>query len=366
MKALDIIKQLQAVLPRVTNLFTEDVTVALNYSSGVVTAVTQSNHGLVTNDYVNIVDSNNPTAITTISRAGKVLSITVSVDHDLTLGKVDIKLNTKVVVLTGSNEAEFNGTFKLIGVENRRKFTLETVDTGATTATGTPLAQNASVLDGFNGRHKITVTNSTTFTYPVTQVLHATANGTPLVKSDARISGAIALDIAEAAYTKQGQDELWAFVVLGDVIASKNRSINSDMTDVARKNTGINQRLSQPFTVYVFAPTTSDRSGRAARDLMEDVAAAMFKSLIGVNFDTGLYSGTQYVSTFVNHGFASFNGAYYVHEFNFELAADITFEDTTGYEFDTAFRNIDIEINPDFGTQENPATATIDLDEVEL
>lgn len=367
MKAEDVIKQLQAVLPSVTDLFTDNVALtSLSFNAGIVTAVSSSAHGLSSGEYANIVGSNNPIANASIVRSGAVALCTTDTNHDLSLGSVDIKNGGKSVELTGASEAEFNGTFNLRSVLNRKQYEIDVADSGALSATGAPLIQNGSRSPGFNGRYPVTVIDTTTFTYPSSESLFATAGGTPIAKPDARISGAIDYATADAAYTKQGDNELWAFVVLGDVIASKDRETRSDMTSVQKKNTGIRQRISQPFTIYVFAPSIKDIAGREARDTMEDVSVAMFKSLIGVKFDTGYYASQQYVSTFVNHGFTAFNGAYYTHEFNFELAADLTFEDTTGYEFDVAFRDIELEINPDFGTQEDPATATVDLDEEPL
>lgn len=366
MKASDIIRQLQAVLPSVTDLFTGKITVtSLSYAGGVVTAVAPG-HGLTTGKYANIVGATNPIGVTSITRVGTVATVVTTTDHDLTLGRVDIKNGGKTVDLTGSTEAEFNGTFSLASVLNRRTFTIEVADAGATVATGSPLLQNGSVPPGFNGRYPVTVTGTDTFTYPVSQVLFATAGGTPYVKPDARISGAATIERAMDAYTKQASGALWAFVVIGDVIASKNREIRSDMTDTMTRRSAWKQRLTQPFTVYVFTPTVNDRAGATARDTMEDVSVALFRSLLGVKFDTGYFASNQYATTFINHGFSDYNTAFYVHEFNFELAADITFDDTVGYDFDTAFRNIELGIVPDFGTQEDPATAGINLDEEPL
>lgn len=367
MKCEDIIKQLQAVLPSVTDLFTEKFAItSLTYSGGVVTAVTSSPHGLVSGNYANIVGSTNPISNASITRVDGIATCITDTDHDLTLGQVDIKNGGKTVLLTGSDQAEFNGEFELNAVKNRKKFEIVVADSGPTTSTGSSLLQDGSVSPGFNGRYEVTAIDTTTFTYLVSQTLFASAGGTPFVKPDARISGAVSIERAEQAYTKEAKDELWAFAVLGDVLASKNRDIRSDLTDTATRTTGWNQRLSQPFTIYVFAPSTHDISGREVRDQMEEVFVALARSLLGVKFDTGLFSSNQYVSTFVNHGFSDYNGAYYIHEFNFEMAADITFNDTVGYDFDTAFRNIDLGIVPDFGTKEDPATATVDLDEEEL
>lgn len=367
MKAGDIIRQLQAVLPSVTGLFTDDVSISsLSYSGGTVTAVTSAPHGLATGKYANVVGSTNPIANVSMVRSGAVMVCKTATDHDLTLGRVDIKNGGKTVEITGATEAEFNGVFNLRSVTNRREYEIDVADSGPTSATGAPLLQDGSAQPGFNGRYAVTVVDATTFTYTTTESLYSVAGGTPLLKSEARVSGAVDYDTADRAYTEQGDGNLWAFAVLGDVIASKDRNTTSDMTSVNKKNTGMRQRLSQPFTIYVFAPSINDIGGRASRDLMEDVSVALFRSLIGVRFDTGYHSSNQYVSTFVSHGFTAYSKAYYVHEFNFELAADLTFEDTTGYDFDVAFRDVAIEISPDFGTQTDPATADLDLDEVPL
>lgn len=366
MKATDIIKQLQAVLPSVTDLFTGKIAISsLSYAAGIVTAVAPR-HGLTTGKYANIVGATNPIAIDSITRVGTVATVVTLSDHDLTLGPIDIKNGGKTVDLTGATEAEFNGSFTLASVLNRRTFTITVADAGATAATGSPLLQNGSVPPGFNGRYPVTVIDPDTFTYPVSQVLFATAGGAPFVKPDARISGAASVDRAVNAYSKQNANDLWAFVVLGDVIASKNRETRSDMTDTMTRRTAWKQRMTQPFTVFVFVGTKDDRGGLTARDLMEDVSVALFKSLLGVKFDTGYFASNQYATTFINHGFSEYSTAFYVHEFNFELAADITFDDTVGYDFDTAFRDISLGVVPDFGTQEDPATATINLDEVPL
>ena len=367
MKAQDVINQLQAVLPGVTNLFTSEISLtSLSYSGGVVTAIAAAVHGRTTNDFVNIVGATNPISIDTLTRAGTIGSAATLSNHDLSLSAQDIRIGNKTVTISGVAEAEFNGTFNLLSVTNRRNFTFQMPDSGATTATGTPLLEDGSQLPGFNGRHQITVVNTTTFTYPVSQVLFADAGGTPVVKSEARISGAADIAGANAAYTAQDTNDLWGFVILGDVTASKNRDIRSDMVDTSKSNTAWKQRAAQPFTIYVFTSTIDDIVGRLARDQMEDVSVALFKSLLGVQFPTGYFADLVFVATFINHGFFQYNSSYYIHEFNFEVAADITFEDTVGYDNNTAFRDIELSVKSDIGTQVEEATVTVDLDEEPL
>lgn len=355
-----------AALPVVSNLFTDDIALtSLTFSGGLVTATTTAAHGKSTGDKVSVISAINPIVISTMTRSGTVGSAETASDNDLSLSTPDIR-NGKTVTLSGAAEGEFNGTFILLSVVNRRNFTFVMVDSGPTTATGSPVIEDGSQLPGFNGRHAITVTGATIFTYPVTQALASAAIGTPVIKAEARVSGAITLERAIDSYTSQNSNELWAFVIIGDVIASKNRSVNSDMTDTLTSTNGWKQRITQPFTVYIFSPATSSLSGRDIRDSMEDVSLALFKSLLGAKFPTGYFASEQFVTTFVNHGFNDYNTAYYVHEFNFEMAADITFDDTIGYGIDVAFRDVDLSITSDQGTGIDPATANVNLDETPL
>lgn len=364
MKAQQVIQKLQSRLPQVSDLFTTNVAgLTLQQSGGLVTGVTGTPHGLTSGNFANISNATNPIIIVGITRSGTVATATTLTNHDLTLGKVDIKNGGKEVLLSGSIEPEFNGLFKLLSVANRQTFQFEVTDSGPVVAMGDPLLENGSPGSGFNGWYQITVLTSTTFTYQGAQTLAGAAGGIPELKYGTRISGAADLDHALSAYTKEGEGDLWAFVVLGDVIASKDRNVNSDLTETITPSTSWQQRVAQPFTVYIFATVTQEAAGRAARDLMEDISAALFKSILGVQFDTGYFSSEQYVAAFLNHGFASYDSAIYIHEFNFEMAADLVFEDTIGYGPDVAFRDIDFSIVSDFGTQRNPATATIDLDE---
>ena len=44
-----------------------------------------------------------------------------------------------------------------------------------------------------------------------------------------------------------------------------------------------------PFFVYVFIPQSAEKTtGRLARDEAEDLRIALFKTLLGVEFDSGM------------------------------------------------------------------------------
>ena len=67
---------------------------------------------------------------------------------------------------------------------------------------------------------------------------------------------------------------------------------------------------------------------------------------------------------FVNHGLNRYDGAIYVHEFNFECSTEFVFDDTAGYDDDVAFRDIDMTQDSNLGS--TTADALMNLDEVAL
>lgn len=367
MKASAVITQLINRLPQLTNLFTTDYAVTSVTSSGTAaTVTTNKSHGLSVGSFVNIIGATADVAIASITRSGTVCSVVTSADHDLTLSDNDITRG-KTVTITGATESEFNGTFVLTRVLNRRNFTFTKADSGATTATGTPLVVDGAGVFGYSGLQSVvSVPTPTTFTYTLPKAIYSPAGGSISVRTEYRISGAATVERALEAYTAQDLDSLWGFVVLDDVVASKNRSVRIDSTDALTRTSYIKQDLIQPFSFYVVAPSVDGITGRVQRDQMEDLLPILCKSLIGKKFDSGLSGEQEYVTTFVSHGFQEYNSAYYVHGFNFETVAVLTFEDSIGYDDDVAFRDIDLSMLIDFGTQEDALTTSVDLDEVEL
>jgi len=367
MKASAVITQLINRLPQLTDLFTTDYTVSSIASSGLAaTVTTTTNHGLTSGSFVNIIGATADIAIASITRSGKVCSVVTSADHDLTLSDNDITRG-KTVTISGATESEFNGTFVLTRVLNRRNFTFTKADAGATTATGTPIVIDGAGVFGYSGLQSVaSIVSPTVFTYTLPKALYSPAGGSIIARTDYRVSGAVTIERALEAYTAQEINDLWAFVVIDDVTASKNRHVRTDATDTLTRTSYLKQDLVQPFSVYVIAPAVDDITGRVQRDQMEDIAPILFKSLIGKKFDSGLTGEQEYITTFVSHGFQGYNGAYYVHGFNFESVAVLTFEDSIGYDDDVAFRDIDVSMLLDFGTQEDALTASVDLDEVEL
>lgn len=362
MKAEDVVVQLRAILPRVTDLFSEKVSISsLTRSSTTVTAVTSTAHGLATGNTIIIGGALTPTDISSLTFTDGIATAITASNHDLTEGWENTKPSDSAQIqITGAGESEYNGLNNLNSVLKRTKFTYEVTGTPASPATGSPqLLQQFNA--GYNGVHTITVVDPTTFTYEITQTPNTPAQGTIEVHKTVRISRVLNIERALEAYTKKADNKLWGFVVLDDVIPSKDRQVESDATGIRGAGTDVHQRLLTPFSVFVFIPTTSEISGAAARDQIEDIRPFLYKALLGVRFDTSLQSETQYGIISEGDLFSAYNGAVYMHQFVFSTITDIIIEDTVDPDFNVAFRNIELNFLDEFDTVE--LSANVDLDE---
>ena len=376
MRASDVVLQLAANLPRFTDLFTDnfDVISASTLVVGSdleVTLTTSVAHGLSIGQGVNILGAKTPITISSFIRAGTIGTITTLTDQDFTFGEIGGAISGGGSVnaeVSGATEAEFNGQFKITGILNRRTIQVEMADSGATVATGSPILENGySTLQTYNGIKSITAVPTTdSFTYVlVGGAALLDPVGTISVKANARISSTISLESIVDAYTAQGINKLWGFVVLEDVIASKDRRILSDATDNIQRSNYFRQQIIQPLSFYVVFPTAvAEIVGRQSRDLAEEIFKPICQSILFKRFDSLLSVGEYNPLQFLSHGFGFYNDAFYIHQYSFEQVADLFFGDTVGYDDDVAFRDIDVTFGTDLGTAE--LIADIDLDEEQL
>lgn len=364
MKAEDIIALLAVNLPKHTDKFTDSIVItSLTRSGSTVTADTAAPHNLVIGSAVNITGSKSPINIINLTRTGTVGELETDVNHDLT----DNYQST--IEILGATEAEFNGTFQYITQPNRRRIRFKMADSGPTVATGSPLLiDGSSSLQQYNGLFSVSAIPSTTqFQYvlpgPMLPPL-TTALGTPIANTQPRISGAETEERVIDSYTQQlNIDTMWAYVVLGDVSASKSRSIDSDATDNLQRGNEFRQQIIQPFSIIVIIPSSGTIAGLQARDKAEELFRPICQSILFSKIDSGLFVGAQNPVQFITHGFLASTTAYYVHTYQFEATADLVFEDTVGRDEDVAFRDITLNQFIKHGTQEDPLTSNIDLDE---
>ncbi|MCK5127640.1 MAG: hypothetical protein KAR42_15390 [candidate division Zixibacteria bacterium] len=373
MKAADVVDRLAQNIPLHTDGFSESLSITSILPTGTTAlATTSAPHGLVEGQDIAITGADAPVDIDTgtfLRTAAQAVFETLQ-DHDLTLSERDIAKGGKTITISGATEAEFNGTFKLINVANRRKLTIAVDDSGSTTISGSPIVEDAN--GGiFNGFHQAVNITTTTFEYTLPIAYTLNAAGTPVVQIKIRILSVLDIEqYLRDVYTKQTIDADQLVVQLGDVSESKNRNEPSDATSSSSGNVAFTPSLIQPFAVYIVMNVTQELSAAVARDKVEfEYIPAIFRSILRAPFDTG-FTYSQYKATFTGHGVFAYsdvngkNKAVYAHEVAFEQLAKLYESDTVGTENTVAMRDIDFTMNSNLGT--GIMLATVDLDEEPL
>lgn len=356
MRSSDIVNQLARYLPALVDDFTTQISITGLTSTGTTaTATTAAVHGLLVGQQVNITGAEVPVAITSIDRTGMVATMVTATDHDLTENAgFD-------VIITGANEAEFNGTFKLLSVPNRRTITFQVADSGATAATGTPLLMNGSnPFQTYNGIREITAVTSNTFEFEVVSGLYSPAGGTIIAKTGIRISSSVEYERIEQAYTKQNPNEAWLFVVLNDSVADKNRRIDIGATDNIQQGNYFNQRMIQSVSLYCVMPTANQIAGRSARDRCEELFKPICNSILTCRFPS-LVENDNNPLMVTGHGFQFYNTAIYIHQYSFEATLQMGESDIFVPDVDVAFRDVDLSMA--FSHGNGVLTTEIDLDD---
>ena len=363
MKASEIVTQLKVLLPQLTNLFTDEISIAsLTRSGSIITAQCGEIHNLVAGDAVAIVGAVTQITISSLTRSGVVGTLVTATNHDLS------ESIATAVTLSGADEAEFRGTFVLISVLNRKTVSFVMVDSGPTTASGSPVLEGAeSPLRDYNSTYPVLDTPTTTsFTFTESSTGLLDPLGTIVARVKPRISAGISIERCRDAYTEENPGSYWIFVVLGPVDASKNRKIGSDSLDNQNRGNEFRQQIIQPFSIFVFVPVTGEVAAREARDDQEDLFPLICRSVLFSQFESGLAVGKQGYAQFVSHEIFDYNTAVYIHAFTYQQTVDLIFGDTTGFALDVAFRNIDLTVTPLLGGADELTQSAIDLDEVAL
>jgi hypothetical protein len=352
MKSEDLVKQMVQVIPGQTDLFS--TVVAVQSSSyvptgggakgGIVTVVAAS-HGLVTGSEVRIV-GNEKFPLDTLTFLDGVVTATTVNNHDLTLGDPAFPN----VTIEGVDLPEYNGTFELIGRENRKTFNYPIDSTPAGAGSGGYLIDPQQLA--FGQVAIVTVIDQNTFTYAITSDPKGEPN-IALVSTLIRISRAATVERAVRSYTAQDNQNLWAFVILDDKSTSKDRDIFSDATNQQARGQTWQIRRIEPFSVYILAPNTDQIAGAENMDLMESVEKYLTKSLAGYLAPT-VYSqcpqsgitpiGSGYFGTAAEGEEAAGPGVY-IHRFQYERIIDITKPDTVDPKQSHSWLDTDVKQN---------------------
>lgn len=362
MRASDVVSKLRLLLPQLTGELTDDVEVSSVTRSGTqLTVRCLYDHHLEVGRAVALSGAVTQIAISSLTRVGTVGTLGVAADHDLTSGIAS------TVTLSGSVEAEFNGTFDVLKIANRRTIEFEMADAGATSATGSPVLQGAeSALRDYNVLYEVLqVPNEHSFVvqHPATDLLDPI--GSIVARTRPRISAGVNPDRLMESYTVDSYRKKWLFVVLGDATAVVNEAIQTPISDFTTRGADYQQHVTQSFSLYLFIPCDDETAAAAARDEAEDLFGPICRSVLNSRFDSGLSVGEVGTVHFLRHGPHAYNSAVYVHEFEFEQVVTLTEGDTVGPDLDVAFRDILMTQDPDLGGT-TTLSAEIDLDEEPL
>lgn len=356
MKLADVVAQLQLVLPKYTDYFSETIGItSITASGGVATVVASARHSLVTGDAVTISEVETETGISGVSQDGLVFTFTTSSDHDLTYGWEE----HSTITLSGFTDNDWNATFNLVDVPNRRNFKVQSTNS-------IPILNGNEILheirnDGVNGRYSVTVSNTTTFTVSGDFIDGDYTGGT--VKKGVRITGAVNIERAIDQYTEMDINEMWCFVVMNDPEVSKDRATFSDATATRGTGDDLRIRLIDGFTVTFIKNVSQDQMGVNAMDIVRhDLLLPLLKTLYGTRFPTGLTGNMDFKTVLTGSGISEYNRATLAYTYAFECVMDMISADSVEPEDTRAFRDIDYTETVN-GTDTDNMTVTINLDE---
>jgi hypothetical protein len=170
--------------------------------------------------------------------------------------------------------------------------------------------------------------------------------GTIVARTEPRITGADERASALKSYTASAQDDLWLFVIMGAVTASKSREAGGDQVANSSTATDVRQLLVGEIELLLFVPRRNDIAGRQAMDTARAAFAAISQSIAGLNFDTELPSNDGRSLIFVRHDMAaSVGNSAYVHSFQFEQSFYLNRVDQADHTITRAFRDLYVTLD---------------------
>ena len=345
MKIKPLISIFQQIIPKFSDKFSDNFAVSSgNIVSGLVTLTTSEAHNLKNNEYIAVYDSFLPVKITSFIIADNVAIIETSSDHGLSLSMNYKDQTTNLTVdLQQFTDTALNGTFSLLSVPNRTKFTIYiTLADGTYTANGYIINYANNII---NGVHQVTVIDDTNFSYQLGDTsISVDIYGSPFISSKYRISGANDIIRANASYTKQTAGKYWLFITYGSSTTSKDRNILNDSTNTMTSHSEYRLRLIEDFDINIFVPVANQLTALDARDNIEDAKIAIFKTILRFRQIQEYNADEGYQYTYINDFQVEANDAYIIHGYKFGTVYDITIGDTAKYGEFSPFRDLDLSI----------------------
>jgi hypothetical protein len=334
MKLTEVVLQLQAILPKFTDYFSETISVTSIIASGGVAVINAVGHLLLNGKPVTISDVAINNVIDSVSQDGLIFTYTTVLTHDLSLDFPGYEN----VVLGGFTDGSWNNSFKLIDVPNGNTFKVQSTNILPTLNGNEYLTEVRA--DGINGRFAATVIDADHFSVSGDFLDGDYSTGT--VKKSVRIAGSVTIERALEQYTEQLEDDLWMFVTMSDATVSKNRNALNDATATITSGEDIRTRIIDGFSVFIVKNTTDEIAAVESLDIARhDLLNPITKTLFGARFSTGLFDSGDFVTILTGHNFVEYTKATFVYQYNFEFVNDMTQNDAVDVEDTKAFREID-------------------------
>lgn len=322
MKLADVTRQLQLLLPKYTDLVGDVLDISSIVATDTTATITTTTiHKLSDGEAVVLSGVGANTAIDSVSQDGLIFTFTTVTDHDITFGSPN-HINAS---LQGFTDTDWNDSFKITSVPNRRTFKVQS-DNVIPTLNGNETLEEVR-SDGVNGRFKVTVTSQSVFTIEGTFLASNYTGGR--VSSKVRIAGSATFNRAFNQYTKQNITDLWMFVVMGDAQVSKDRNTMNDSNASIPTGTEMRQRVMDGFELFIFQNVTTDMAATDAIDnARHDLQLPIMKSVQGAYFDSGLSGASDFRTAFVTHGLTDYTKSVLVYVYQFQTLYDLTDGDT--------------------------------------
>jgi len=360
MKLIDIINKLRTELPKYTDKFSISMEASnITVSSGIATISTTARHNLKTGEVVSLTDYTTETFIYSVEQDGLLFTFTTSTDHDLTEGWQD------EITLQGFDSADWNKTFDLFKVPNRRQFVVRSTVSIPSLNSNEYICEDR--IDGINGRHSVTVLTPSTFTIAGDFLPGQYNDGT--INGKIRIVGSIDIERFLQHYTEQSLQNLYMCVVMEDADTSKDRNTYSDAISTPAAGTEIRLLLIDGFSIYVIGNSSNEIAAEQLIDVCRhDLLLPILKSVYGAKFDTGLSNETNFRTVFKGHGTAFYDKSKYIHVYKFEMSTEINEQDTGDRTDTRAYRDTNQTLNviENIDVDEPYMTVTVDQDDEPL
>lgn len=320
MKGSSVINRLKEVLPKYTDGFSDIISLtSLTRTATTITATSSTAHGLKTGNYITIKGAKEPITITALVRAGNIVTVTTATDHKLSdpslYGNEHLPL---MIEISGCTPTDYNGSFELLTVPNSTTFTykIATIPAAATVLGYLLIAD----FDGYNGYKQVTVLTTTTFTYPVsTTNLQTPAQGTLRMSNATRVAWAATPERITQFYSEDSSREFqeWMFVVIGSKTIYKDDTTASDLSTAKRSGEIYRYDAQQNFSIFIFLPSSTDTLAGGVSDAARVYEKPILKSLANFRFNSPLEELIYEPATYVGSEADNYDGALYVHRFDF-------------------------------------------------